>query len=145
MKKLVQRLNDPVIQAILVFSIFILFELISLIVSALSKSFDTTNYWILAGTFLMLYAIFNAIGMSQSRKTLWYWSRSMYGYFGLLVAVSLIAFAFSGVGINQAASIKWIFFIITMCYVLFLVISFLMRKIVDYAQKQDTHHRFKDH
>ena len=141
MNQITHNLKDPLHQGIFAFIAFFLFEIIVLAISTSSPDFNKLNYWIMAGTILMLFAIANAIGILQAKSMLKYWSRSMYAYIGLLVAISLVSWAFSGLSVGEAASIRWIFMIITLCYVLFLIIVFLMKVVIDYAQKQDLENR----
>jgi hypothetical protein len=56
----------------------------------------------------------------------------------------LLAYLISGLSIDEAGSYKWILFIFTFCYILFLSIVRAMKKIVTIAQKQDKRLRGED-
>ena len=141
MSQFEERMGNPIYQGIFAFISFFAFELFLLLLSAISPDFNRLNFWIMAGTILMLFALANALGILRAKKIGQYWSRSMYAYLGLLSLVTLTAWGFSGISVGNAASIQWIFVIITMCYVLFLIIVFLMKVIIEYAQRQDIEHR----
>ena len=69
-----------------------------------------------------------------------YWGRSIYCYMGLAAVSGLFAYLTSSLSINEAGSYKWIFFVLTIGYLVFLSIMSLMRKVVEFAQKEEWHH-----
>ncbi len=137
--KIKTRFLDPVSQAVLLLSVCLLSQLISLLLYYGSEG-ESSAPWILAGAFTLFYAFVNAVVSLQANNPA-YFSRSFYGYFMILAGSALIAYAFSGFSFRGAASIRWIFMIITFSYFIFTTIAFFMRKIINYAQRQDTEHR----
>ena len=60
------------------------------------------------------------------------------GFIILLIFSFGFATAVSDTSAIDKRSIKWIFFTITFSYFIFLMIAYFMRRIIEYAQKQDT-------
>jgi len=93
--------------------------------------------WLTAASFLLFFALFNAIMSATSQNLMKYWGRSIYSFMGLAAGSGLLAWAFSGVPIGEAGSYKWIFFVITFGYLVFLSMIAFMKKIVEFAQKEE--------
>jgi len=136
------RVRDPKIQALLILASCLAFQALAATLNALYiVDVEVMAYWVISAAFLLLYALFNAIIFLNSSRITWYWSRSLYCYLGLLLVLSVSGYLFSRISIGEADSIRWIYFIISLCYVIFLIIIYLMRKIIEYAQKQDTEYK----
>ncbi len=134
------RMTEPLAQAFFLLIACLFSQLIALVYLSFQSTEKTTIYWILSATFTLLYGFFNAvISLSVSAEGS-YFSRSMKAYVLLLVGSSGLAFAFSGLSTDGAASIRWIYMMVTFSYFIFITIAFFMRKIIDYAQRQDTEH-----
>lgn len=130
-------IGNPITQGIFTLVGCFIAQTVFAAVAVSNDSFNKLNYWILAGSFLLLFSILNAAGLLQTKNVLKYWSRSIYAYTGMVILTSLCAYVFSGLWVTQASSIGWIIFIITMCYVLFLIIVYMMRKILQFAEQND--------
>ena len=68
-----------------------------------------------------------------------YLKQSFYAYFAVLILSGGMAYVFS-LGIEQGVctSMRLIYGAITFAYFVFLMIVYFMRKIIEYAQRQDT-------
>ena len=97
--------------------------------------------WIVSASFMLLFAFFNAILLLKAENMGLYVSQSSYCYIGMMLGTALFAYGVSAVTLGEAGSIRWIYIIITVCYTIFMIIVFLMRKIIEYAQRQDTEHK----
>lgn len=93
--------------------------------------------WLCAASFLLFFALFNAIMSATSKNLMKYWGRSIYAFLALAVGSGLMAWAFSGLSIGEAGSYKWIFFVITFGYLVFLSMIAFMKQIVEFAQKEE--------
>ena len=96
--------------------------------------------WMTAAVFMLCYAVFNSVFFLSAKDLPKYWGRSMYSFLGLAFASGLIAWAFSSLTISEAGSYRWIFIVVTIAYLVFLSMMSMMRKIVDFAQKQEWKH-----
>jgi hypothetical protein len=132
------RLDNPIYQALSIM-------LLGILIVATAKLLDIVGVvdlaprfpWLISASFLLLYALLNSIFGLQVKETNQYWQYSIYSFIGFLFASAGVAYLFSGIAIGDAASYKWIYFVLTIIYLVFISIVRLMRFIVYLAQKQD--------
>ena len=140
-QKLAEGFKKPVFQAMVVMVGCLVVQLITLLFVALTGQSYGHLPWILSGACLLFYAFFNAIILLKANNLVKYATRSLLGFVSVLLFSGGIAYAFSSIGLGNSGSIGWIYFIITFSYFLFVIIIYLMRKIIEYAQRQDTEHK----
>lgn len=129
---------DPLYQAGGALAAVLLFDIIGSAVTAGGDELVANRWpWLTAASFLLFFALFNAIMSATSQNLMKYWGRSIYSFMGLAAGSGLLAWAFSGVPIGEAGSYKWIFFVITFGYLVFLSMIAFMKKIVEFAQKEE--------
>jgi hypothetical protein len=129
---------DPLYQAGGALVAVFVFILIGSAVSAGTDDVVTHKWpWLCAASFLLFFALFNAIMSATSENLMKYWGRSIYSFLGLAVGSGLLAWAFSGLSIGEAGSYKWIYFVVTFGYLVFLSMIAFMKKIVEFAQKEE--------
>ncbi|NND32860.1 MAG: hypothetical protein HKN76_09735 [Saprospiraceae bacterium] len=63
---------------------------------------------------------------------------ALYGFIVLMIFSFMLATILSNISDGDKRSVRWIFFTITFSYFIFLMIAYFMRKIIEYAQRQDT-------
>ncbi len=132
------RAIDPVRQAVLVFAAVVVFNVIaSLIRAAGIIDVSLRFHWMIAAAFMLLFAVLNSILSLSTKNMMWYWGRSVYCFIGLAAASGLLAWLFSSLSIGDAGSFRWIYIVLTIGYLVFLSIVSLMRKIVDFAQREE--------
>ena len=133
-----RKATNPVYQASFV---LVLGILIIMIGKLLGKAglFEVSDLfpWLISTAFILLFAMMNVVLSLNVKKLTRYWSLSIYSFAAYLLASGLIAWFFSGVSIHNAASYKWLYFVLVVIYLVFVSIANLMRFIVDLAQKQD--------
>ena len=93
--------------------------------------------WMSAAAFLLMFAVANSLSTLTAESPAKYWGRSIYSFMGLAFLSGLIAWAFSSLSINEAGSFRWIFIVLTIGYLVFLGIVNSIRRIVDFAQKEE--------
>jgi drug/metabolite transporter (DMT)-like permease len=96
--------------------------------------------WMTSASFLLLFAMFNSVSSLAVDNMMKYWGRSIYSFLGLAVASGLVAYLFSSLSISEAGSFRWIYFVLTFGYLVFLSIVTFMRRIVEFAQKEEWNH-----
>lgn len=111
--------------------------LVQLIVLVASESDAGKSIWIISATSLLLFAFFNAMIQLQAQDPVRYLSRSLYAFLAMIGITMGLAYGLSQGSDFSFNSIRVIYMVIAMCYIIFLVIVYLMRKIMDYAKKQD--------
>ena len=85
----------------------------------------------------MMFAVFNSIISVTAKSGMEYWGKSMTSYTILMVVSGLIAWGISGETIFEAGSFSWIFIVMTFCYLVFISMMNLLRKIVGFAMKEE--------
>jgi drug/metabolite transporter (DMT)-like permease len=93
--------------------------------------------WLVCSALLLFFAIFNCAFSLNSPDVNKYWLHSIIAYVLLAIGSSLFAWLITGKTINEAKSMKWIYFVFTFGYLVFLSIVNLMRIIVYIAKRQD--------
>lgn len=96
--------------------------------------------WMTAAAFMLFFAMFNSVFSLSAKNLSQYWGRSIYSFMGLTLVSGLIAYLFSALPISQAGSYRWIFFVLTLGYLVFLSIMTFIRNIVEFAQKEEWNH-----
>jgi hypothetical protein len=129
---------NPFVQA----AIALGFVLASMLIAQIAKwssiiAVSNRFFWIIAGTAILSFAIFNSVLSLSTKDMNKYWMYSTASYVVLLVGSSFLAYFFSSMTITEAGSFRWIFIVLTFGYLLFLSLMRFMRKIVQIAQKED--------
>lgn len=132
---------DPVLQAAITFGGVVVFIILSKIVRATGIMEVSDRFpWKTAAAFLLMFAIFNSIYSLTAKSILKYWGRSIYSFMGLAAASGLVAYWFSSLTISEAGSYRWIYVVVTFGYLVFLSMMAFMRRIVEFAQREEWHH-----
>ena len=93
--------------------------------------------WMCAASFLLFFALFNSIFSLSAADTNEYWTKSMIAFAGLALLSGLCAWGFSKLSVNEAGSYKWIFIVVTFGYLVFLSMMGFMKRIVEFAERED--------
>ncbi len=138
---IVDRMADPIYQALLCFGAALAIMLVSKLVQwtniiAVGERFP----WMTSATFILLFTMLNSVSSLSVKSMAKYWGRSIYSFMGLAVLSGLMAYLFSSLSINEAGSYRWIYFVLTFGYLVFLSIVTMMRQIVEFAQKEEWNH-----
>jgi len=94
-------------------------------------------HWLTSASFLLFFALFNSIFSLSADDMNRYWTRSISSFIVLALASAGLAYLFSSIPINDAASYRWIYIVLTFIYLIFLSIMRFMKKIVFIAQNED--------
>lgn len=93
--------------------------------------------WVVQCGMILFFALINSVlsfGATDGNK---YWLHSIISFATLLVTGGLMAWGISGISIGNAASVKWIYVVLTFGYLVFLSIVNLIKFLVKLAKKQD--------
>lgn len=96
--------------------------------------------WLTAAAFQLFFALFNSIISLTAKNLNNYWGQSIPAFGVLAVGMGALAWLISGIPINEAGSYRWIFIAVTFSYLVFLSLMGFMKKIVDFAQKEEWNH-----
>ncbi len=129
---------DPIVQAGLVLSLILAVIILGKLVNAIGIMSVSDQFpWTAATSFLLFFAIINSVVSLASKDLNKYWGRSMLS-FAILAAISAgIAYFFSALSIEEIGPYKWIYFVLTFGYLVFLSILGFMKRIVDFAERED--------
>jgi hypothetical protein len=129
---------SPFYQAGIVLVLAIIFMSISsLIPPTPYSSISEIQPWIIMCGMILFYAVGNSVLSLVSDDFKMYWLHSIISFALLLVIGGLIAYLFSGVSINDAGSVRWIYIVFTFGYLVFLSIVNLIKFLILMAQRSD--------
>jgi hypothetical protein len=93
--------------------------------------------WMSAASFMLLFAVFNSVLSVSSKDLMKYWGTSMYCFLGLAVAAAGVAYVLSSLTMSEAGSYRWIYIVVGIGYLVFLSLMAMLRKIVEFAQREE--------
>lgn len=135
------RTTNPIYQALLCFGVGLVIILVSKLIQVIHLMEVPPRFpWMTSATFILLFTMLNSVVSLSVKNMTQYWGRSIYSFMGLAVVSGLTAYLFSSLTINEAGSYRWIYFVLTFGYLVFLSIVTVMRKIVEFAQKEEWNH-----
>lgn len=136
-----EKAIDPVHQAILALGGVLSFIIISKFINAIGLLSVSAKFpWMAATAFMLLFAVFNSVYSLTAKSIIKYWGRSIYSFMGLAVVAGFAAYLFSSMTISEAGSYRWIYVVVTFGYLVFLSLMAFLRKIVEFAQKEEWNH-----
>lgn len=140
-ESLFEKSIDPVLQAAVALVGVVVFTIVAKIIHAIGLMEVPERFpWMSAAAFMLLFAVFNSVFSLSSEDMLKYWGRSVYSFLGLAAAAGGVAYLFSSLSIGQAGSYKWIYVVVSIGYMVFLSMMATMRKVVEFAQKEEWNH-----
>ncbi len=133
-----ERKIDPLLQAAVFFGISVAAMLLVVLFRWLGWfSIDRVFPWSVATAFLLMYAVGSSVLSLNAGSSLKYWGRSVYGFIGLAFANGGAAWLTSGLTLAEANSYRSIYIVISICFLVFLSVINLMRKIVAFAEREE--------
>lgn len=93
--------------------------------------------WVIISGLILFYAVSNSVLSFAAVKRDTYWLYSLISFAILMIAGSILARLFSGISMDEAGTFRWIYFVFTFGYLVFLSIVNLIRFLVELAQKKD--------
>lgn len=129
---------DPIVQAGVVLVMVLVIDIFSAIISSTNSVGVSNRFpWLCAASFMLFFAVFNAVMSAAASNTAKYWGRSMYSFMGLALGAGLLAWAFSGLKISEAGSYRWIYLVVSVGYVVFLGMIAIIKNVVNFAQREE--------
>ena len=128
----------PYQQALVVFGCVVLLE-VGIKLTALSGivPISARLYWMIAASFMLLFAVGNSLLSLSAKNMASYWGQSIYSFMGLALGNGLVAWGFSSLTISEAGSYRWIYVVVTIGYLVFLSLIGVVRIIVEFAQREE--------
>ena len=132
---------NPVMQALVAFGGVLVVILGSKLVKLTGLLYVADRFpWMAAAAFMLLFAVANSVYSLASKNMMKYWGKSVYSFLGLTIASGLVAYLFSSMTMDEAGSYRWIFLVLTIGYLIFLSMMAFLRRIVEFAEKEEWHH-----
>ena len=136
--KIIQVLIHPLRQAIAVALLIILFTLLDLLLPHKESIFETdSGTWIVATSMILCYIIVNTVMALRITNVIPYWSKSVLYFLALLLFSYLWCILLTGKHIDEVGSFRWLWFVLTLVYLVFFAIIRSMKRIVDLVIRQD--------
>lgn len=98
---------------------------------------DRLYAWSIAAAFMLLFAMLNSLMSLRADSFAKYWGTSMYTYLALALCTGLAAWLFSGIPLRDAGTYRWIYLVVTVGFLVFLSMVNFMKRIVQFAEKED--------
>ena len=129
--------HKPYYQAAAAFGLMLVFILPSILIDSLGLIDVSAKFpWKMVGTFLLVYVIFNCLYSIDAKNKLIYWRDSIFSYAALFGLGILLATVASSTSIFEFNSYYWIFIVISITYVVFLSLTNMLTKFMDYAENE---------
>lgn len=136
--KLITLFFKPLNQALLAVAMTIVFSLVDKLMPHHTELLEiNSGTWIVGTAMILCFIILNTIVALRVEPIIPYWSKSVTIYIGLLVFVYAWSYLLSGKSIDEAGSFRWLWLVLTLVYMVFFAIARSMKRIVDFALKQD--------
>ncbi|HSF88564.1 MAG TPA: hypothetical protein VLA46_04055 [Saprospiraceae bacterium] len=136
--RLVTIFEKPLYQAALVAAMILVFTLLDKMLPHGNQLFEVNaGSWIVATAMMLCFVILNSLVALRIEPIVPYWSKSVMFYLGLLAFSYGWCYLLSGKHIDDVGSIRWLWFVLTMVYMIFFAIARTMKGIIDIANRQD--------
>jgi len=98
---------------------------------------DKVIYWEYSFSILLAFMLFNSVFSIPYKNRTQYFRDSIFSFMALAGFGGIVAYFFSGMSMDEAGSFRWLYFVFTFTYLVFISIVNLMRKIIEIAFSQD--------
>ncbi|HOY07738.1 MAG TPA: hypothetical protein PLO67_20150 [Saprospiraceae bacterium] len=133
-----KNIGRPPFQAAIVLAAGLLFMTIGWVLALNGvQAIDRLFAWTVATAFALLFAIFNSLISLRAASSTKYWGASVYSYMALALCSGTAAWQFSGIPIREAGTYRWIFLVVTFGFLVFLSMVNFMKKIVQFAEREE--------
>jgi FtsH-binding integral membrane protein len=136
-RSIIVKLQSPFLQALIVLALMLLFDLSGKFLQMAGMDIGPRYPWNVSASFLLFFALLNSLLSLLAKSTDHYWGKSILSYIALAALGGVAAKMFSSLNINEAGSYRWLYIVLTIGYLVFLSIIGLVRKIVEFAQKEE--------
>lgn len=136
--KLIQFFNKPFHQAALVAIMIMVFTLVDIMLPHSNTLLEAdAGPWIVATAMILCYIILNSLIALRAEPIVPYWSQSVMFYLGLFVLTYLWCFFLTGKHIDEVGPFRWLWFVLTMVYMVFFAIARSVKRVIDIANEQE--------
>jgi len=145
LEKLIRRLIDPLWQAALAAGLMIVLGGADALIPQTDTFMDEGfSPWAMATAMILSFIILNSLYALKVEVIIPYWSRSVMSLLGLMCIGYGWCYLLTGKHIDEVGSIRWLWFVLTLVWLVFFTIVRSMKRIVDLAIRQDKKLRGED-
>ncbi|MEK7254573.1 MAG: hypothetical protein AAB316_07510 [Bacteroidota bacterium] len=134
---LFKKVQNPILQATAILAAILVFDLGGKLLQMLGMDIEQRYSWTVTASFILFFAILNSVVSILAKNLENYWGRSIMSFLGLAVSAGVLAYLFSSLGIDEAGPYRWLYIVLTIGYLVFLSIIGFMKKIVEFAQREE--------
>ena len=128
----------PLHQAAIIASMMVLFTLVDHFMPHDDEFFKANaGPWIVSTAMILLFIVINTVVALRIEFIIRYWTFSLLFFFVLLAFAYGWCYLLTGKHIDEVGSFRWLWMVLTMVYFVFFIITRSMKRIVDFALKQD--------
>lgn len=143
--RLIAIFSKPIYQLALVMGMAIVFSLVDKVMPHHTELLEVNSgSWIVGTAMILCYIILNSVVALRVEPIIPYWSKSVTFYIVLLVFIYGWSYLLSGKGIDDVGSFRWLWIVLTLVYMVFFAIARSVKRIVDYANRQDEKMRHEE-
>lgn len=136
--RLIDIFEKPKHQAALSATLIVVLSLVDFILPHSTTLLEpNSGTWIVATAMVLCYVILNAIVALRIINVIPYWSQSVMFYLALLAFSYGWSYMLSGKTIDEVGSFRWLWFVLTLVYMVFFTIARSMKRIIDIANRQE--------
>lgn len=109
------------------------------LISRLFKTGEATSNdlpYIFGGAALLFFIMFSSIFSLATKDIQKYWQYAIYSYIGLAAHAIGLGYLVTGLSIGEVGTFKWIYFVLTVGFLVFLTLISLIRFIVTQAENE---------
>lgn len=141
-----QKLTDPIVQAATVAAgaTVLMLSGWALTASGIYR-LEPLFAWSIAAAFSLLFALLNSLLSLRADSFAKYWGRSVYSYMGSAFVMGLIAWGLSGIPLREAGTYRMVYIAVTFGFLVFLTMVNMMKKIVQFAEREEWNQPRKRH
>lgn len=135
---ILRKLLHPGWQALVAAGLILLFGLIDLMLPHRDNFLDPGHTpWAISTAMILCFVILNAVTVLRVGESRRYWILSALLLAGLLGYSYLLSWGLSGRQIDEVGSFRWLWFVILFTWLIFMAIVRSIRRIVQFALRQD--------
>lgn len=135
---IITHIVNPFYQAGFIVAMIIVLTLVDHILPHDDTLFEVNaGAWIVGTAMILLFIIINTLVALRIEAIIPYWIKSIICFAGLFAFTYAWSYFLSGKHIDEVGSFRWLWMVLTMVYLVFFGIVRSMKRIVDFAIKQD--------
>ena len=127
----------PINQAVVIVGLSVILQLALKLIFNPQTDQGRLDYWIIACAFSFFFVISASLFSFAATNAISYYGQALMAYLLTVITTGGLAYLLSNIPLGEAATLSWIYTVLTVIFIVFLTIVNLIRKIVELAKRQD--------